>query len=290
MKHLLFFLFLFCSSFAASQTVSVSDFAAFERDFGGRTICYRKAQIAPVDGEMKALVIYLHGGSSCGTDNVAQMNEPGIEAIASYLQTRAITSVMLVPQCPERNLGWGGLARNVKEMIDFIVRTEGIDPDRIYLFGGSMGGTGTWKMLSSYPSFFAAAMPCAANPSGMDAEKVSTTPVYNVMGLADRIMAGDVRETAEAFVAQLKNLGDDVVYETVEGWSHEMTCTQSYTPQRLDWVFAHQRNGATGIAPVLSPSDSSGATGWYTLQGQLLEHYPMVKGVYIHQGRKVLIK
>ena len=58
MKHLLFFLFLFCSSFAASQTVSVSDFAAFERDFGGRTICYRKAQIAPVDGEMKALVIY----------------------------------------------------------------------------------------------------------------------------------------------------------------------------------------------------------------------------------------
>lgn len=126
MKHLLFFLFLFCSSFAASQTVPVSDFAAFERDFGGRTICYRKAQIVPV-----------------------------------YLQSRAITSVMLVPQCPERNLGWGGLARNVKKMIDFIVRTEGIDPDRINLFGGSMGGTGTWKMLSSYPSFFAAAMPCA---------------------------------------------------------------------------------------------------------------------------------
>ena len=77
-------------------------------------------------------------------------------------------------------------------------------------------------------------MPCAANPKGMVAENVAKTPVYNVMGLADKIMNADVRAIAEDFINQLKALGDDVQYETVEGWSHETTCIQSYTAARLD--------------------------------------------------------
>ncbi len=37
------------------------------------------------------------------------------------------------------------------------------DADRMYIFGGSMGGTGTWTMLSTCPELFAAAMPVAGN-------------------------------------------------------------------------------------------------------------------------------
>ncbi|MDY5901375.1 MAG: hypothetical protein SPJ60_00155 [Sodaliphilus sp.] len=42
----------------------------------------------------KALIIYLHGGSSCGTDNTTQMNEPGIDSIANYLVHHGVPSAL----------------------------------------------------------------------------------------------------------------------------------------------------------------------------------------------------
>ena len=262
-------------------------FAALQRDFAGETIGYRKANIAGDELSDKSLVIYLHGGSSSGTDNTTQMNEPGIDSISNYLVSHHIPAVFVVPQCSDRNKGWGGMAKNVKALLDFTLRTEEIDTTRIYIFGGSMGGTGTWKMLSNYPGYFAAAMSCASNPSGMVAENVATTPVYNVMGLDDRIMSENVRATAEAFVSELQSLGGDARYETVEGWSHETTCIQSYSTERLDWVFSHQRQASTGILSAEMPATASDV--WYTLQGIRIDK-PSKSGIYICNGKKVLYR
>ena len=266
--------------------VGAVTFKALKRDFAGTDMGYRKADISSGAAGGKALVIYLHGGSSCGTDNVTQMQEPGIDSIATYLHRQQIPAVMLVPQCSDRSRGWGGMAGNVKALLDFTVRTEGIDTTRIYIFGGSMGGTGTWKMLSTYPRYFAAGMPCAANHKGMSAEAVATRPVYNVMGLADKIMNEQVRAIAQDFITQLRALGDEAEYETVEGWTHETTCIQSYSAARLGWVFAHSRSQASGIGGAPACQEASGA--WYTLQGMRLER-PASPGLYIHAGRKVLV-
>ena len=216
-------------------------FARLQRDFAGTTLCYRRARISSGGEGSRALVIYLHGGSSCGTDNTTQMQEAGIDSISNYLVRHGMNVTFVVPQCPNRTAGWGGIAKNVKALLDFTVRTEGADTNRIYILGGSMGGTGTWKMLSAYPGYFAAGMPCAANPAGAVAANVSTTPVLNVMGLADMVMGADVRTAAENFISQLLALGCDARYDTVEGWTHEMTCIQSYTTERLNWIFSHQR-------------------------------------------------
>lgn len=45
------------------------------------------------------------------------------------------------------------------EAIDFICQNFAIDPDRISLMGGSMGGAATWYVASHYPDRFAAAAP-----------------------------------------------------------------------------------------------------------------------------------
>ena len=150
-----------------------------------------------------------------------------------------------------------------------------------------MGGTGTWKMLSTYPNYFAAGMPCAANPKGMSAENLATTPVYNVMGLDDKIMNGEARAIAEDFISQLQQLGDETKYETVEGWTHETTCIQSYSTERLDWVFAHKKQSANGIETTVN--DIYGNNAWYTLQGIKITQ-PLSHGLYIHNGKKVMVK
>lgn len=276
--------------FAQPQPSDTLAFQSLSHNFAGTSLGYRKAKVLCADtATSKALVIYLHGGSSCGTDNTTQMKEPGIDSIANYLVRHKMSSVFVVPQCPDRNKGWGALAMNVKALLDFTAHVEGIDTTRIYIFGGSMGGTGTWKMTSTFPGYFSGAMPCAANPKGMVAENVAKTPVYNVMGLADKIMNDDVRAIAEDFISQLEALGDDVRYEAVEGWSHETTCIQSYTTARLDWVFSHRKTPSAGITTVTIDCPTNLDPNWYTLQGQIISR-PTAPDIYIHQGKKTLIK
>lgn len=287
-KSVLFSVLLLAPSlFAQNANNDGLTFASLQHEFAGTTLNYRQAVVEGKSDKGKALIIYLHGGSSCGTDNITQMQEPGIDSIGHYLVDHQQSAIFLVPQCPDRNRGWGGMAKDIKALLDFAAHSEGVDTDHIYIFGGSMGGTGTWKMLSSYPNYFAAAMPCAANPKGMNAENVATTPVYNVMGGADKIMDGEVRAIAEDFINQLNALGDEAKYEVVAGWSHETTCIQSYTTPRLDWVFAHTRQTTDFVSSITT--QSSFTDRWYSLQGiEVLS--PMQPGIYVHNGRKVVVR
>ena len=280
MKRIVLALMCVLSLGAMAQTETVFTKEQFPLN-SGAVLPYRQMRIA---GENPMLVIYLHGGSSCGTDNETQMGEPGIDSIAQYLVEQALPALFVVPQCSNRTKGWGGMASDVKRLLDYVAQQETADTTRIYIFGGSMGGTGTWKMLSLYPAYFAAAMPCAGNPKGMNAENIATTPVYTVMGLADKIMGSDVRTTVETLVGQLEVMGDDVRYETVAGWTHEMTCIQSYSAERLDWVFSHKRGQTTDL--IISPIDSTDET-WYDLSGRRFT-MPPSRGVYIHRGKKVV--
>src|SRR5690606_7628348 len=53
-----------------------------------------------------------------------------------------------------------------------------IDTDKIYVTGLSAGGGGTRKMIETYTSVFAAAVPLAATPSGTDQSMLAGKPVW----------------------------------------------------------------------------------------------------------------
>lgn len=272
-------LLLLClNSMAQNQ---LPDFSFEQVKMSNITMPYRKATIAPVQGEKPAVVIYLHGGSSKGNDNTTQMNELGIELIANYLQSNHINALFLVPQCPKDKSWMGPMYPVLKSMIERYTTDNGALPatadiNKVYIFGGSMGGTGTWGMLSMYPDMFAAAMPVAGNPSQCVAENVAHTPVFTVMGTADVIMSV---ETAADFIAKLNALGDETQMETEEGWSHEDTCTKSYVPRRLDWVFSHIRNEETGIENPTADTYVT-ATTFYAIDGQRIAT-PSTHGIFI---------
>lgn len=284
MKKILFFGLCLFSLYGTAQTTL--EFSKEQLPLSdGSILPYRKMQI---EGNQPILVMYLHGGSSCGTDNETQMNEAGIDSIAQYLVHRNQPVVFLVPQCSNRTKGWGGMSAQVKQLFDFELSKNAADKSRIYIFGGSMGGTGTWKMLSLYPNYFAAAMPCAGNPKGMSAENISTTPIYTVMGLADKIMGSDVRTTVETLISQLKALGDDVVFETVEGWTHEITCIQSYSTPRLDWVFCHKKDDGGQTSNLATTQIDTTDDLWYDMNGRCWKR-PTTQGIFIHNGKKVVV-
>lgn len=234
--------------------------------YSGTKLPYRKA-ISNGDGNgdgngKYAFVIYLHGGSSKGNDNNKQLEEKGIDSIANYILRHNEKAVFVVPQCPS-DKSWGGPMLSVlKGLIDEQMQTTDMDHNRIYIFGGSMGGTGTWSMLSAYPGLFTSAMPVAGNPSQSIADNVVKTPIFTVMGTADRIMS--VQATSD-FISLLNSLGGETMFETEDGWSHETTCVQSYTDQRIGWVMAHIK-GEDDVESVRSEKAVC-CTEYYALNG-----------------------
>lgn len=201
MMYRLFSLFIALLSILGSgETLAQEvEFSKESFSFAGTTLPYRKAAI-PGYGDKASLVIYLHGGSSKGNDNETQMQEPGIGSIAAWLSANKRKAIMLVPQCPADKTWLGTTLDVIAGLLNTYIDKGVADADKVYIFGGSMGGTGTWNMLSSNPDLFAAAMPVAGNPTGLDAEAVSHTPLFTVMGTADKIMK---ISNVEAFLMEM---------------------------------------------------------------------------------------
>lgn len=200
-------------SMAESMAASNPEFEYGKIESAGISMPYRFATLNKGVSGKPALVIYLHGGSSKGADNERQMLEVGIDSIANYLTEKEDQVIFLVPQCPA-DKSWGGPMLGVLKAMIEEYKKDKIDDDRIYILGGSMGGTGTWSMLSAYPGLFAAAMPVAGNPFKSIAKNVTQTPVFTVMGTADRIMNV---ETASDFINELNSLGGTTKFDIEEG-------------------------------------------------------------------------
>lgn len=244
---------------------------------GSITLPYRKANISGLD-DKASLVIYLHGGSSKGDDNETQMQEPGIDAISTWLYENNRKAIMLVPQCPA-NMSWLGTMQDaIVHLLQTYIDRGVVDADKVYILGGSMGGTGTWNMLSNHPDFFAAAMPVAGNPTGLNAEAVSKTPLFTVMGTADKLMK---ISNVTIFLKEMDNYGAEYKLNIEEDWTHEDVCKNSYTTERLNWLFKHEKGSATGIADALYDKSETVKVVWFSVSGQKLANAPKQKGVYI---------
>lgn len=241
-------LMLSCSDDSASTEtgrdtnaeISLEDLFSRQTFYGEvSSLAYRQGEICREKSGKPILVLYLHGGTSRGSDNAAQLNEPAVLAIYKYLSLHNIPATMIVPQCPE-NGGWTSQNRSAVNALMKTFASDGVhDADRVYILGGSMGGTGTWCQLSNFPGFYAAAMPVAGNPTGMAAVNVAKTPVRTVMGTEDDLMS---IPTVEEFRTKVLAAGGTLQLDIETGWSHVETCQQSFTDERLGWLFANVRN------------------------------------------------
>ncbi|MEE0981817.1 MAG: prolyl oligopeptidase family serine peptidase, partial [Acutalibacteraceae bacterium] len=73
---------------------------------------------------------------------------------------------ILLPRAPEDKLVYWGetLIESLRAVIDDMIAKHGdhIDTTKIFIGGSSAGGEMTWKMISSFPEYFAGAFPIAS--------------------------------------------------------------------------------------------------------------------------------
>lgn len=125
----------------------------------------------------RPLILFLHGGGECGTDNVMQMvGTVGAMRLAELYPDMCV----MAPQAPPRPAGEGlppmnrdfksivtsgahGWSRTylglVCDEIRKMIADGQVDPRRVYVTGLSMGGCGTITAMSVGADLFAAAAP-----------------------------------------------------------------------------------------------------------------------------------
>lgn len=270
-----------------SEVIRVGDveFEAKQFSFDNIHLPYRVAEISPVGGEKPALVLFLHGGTGKGNDNISQMGRPCIDSLTNYLVDNRINSVFVVPQCPS-DLQWGAKTNSaLRVLVERYIDEADADPDRIYIFGNSMGGRGVLSLSSAYPGFFTAVMDVAGSPRGQKAFNVAKSPLYAVVGTADDITS---TESVSQFIEEVIEAGGITKLDIIDGWTHEETLEKAYTKDRLDWMFSKTKGENSGIDYVESDTSLKRNNLIYNLQGQRLQH--VQRGFNIINGQKNLIR
>ena len=219
----------------------------------GYTLPYRlHAPAKCAEGVRYPLVLFLHGAGERGNDNTKTLVH-GVLPICRYAMKHG-DAFVIAPQCPNGrkwvNQDWSAKSMRRPEtpsaemvaamaLVKDFVATHPVDPNRIYVTGISMGGFGTWDIVSRLPGFFAAMMPICG---GVD----ETTAALYGDGVEIRVFHGGVDsvvtpEYSRRMDKALTAAGVAHGYTEYPGVNHN-SWTQTYANDAiLAWMFGCSR-------------------------------------------------
>ena len=180
------------------------------------------------------LILFLHGIGERGDD----LELVKVHGIAKIVETRPdFPFVVVSPQCPNGTL-WSDHHLSLKGMLEQVIGSYAVDPDRVYLTGLSMGGYGTWSLAMTYPELFAAIAPICGGGMPEWVFLLKDMPVWAFHGAEDPAVPV---ERGQRMVDALRAAGGDVRFTVYPGCGHD-SWTQTYEdPQLYEWFLQHKR-------------------------------------------------
>ena len=226
----------------------------------GDTIPYRLLKPLVYDPQKKyALVVCLSGSGGRGTDNVKQIAGCWPAQVLSRQENRKkYPCFLFVPQCPP-GADWGAsFSERQKEqwvqagyplrpsiesfvfaIISLLEKEFSIDPDRRYVTGQSMGGTGSWHYILTYQQMFAAAIPICGGADPDLGQMIIDTPIWAFHGQKDDIAPVDL---SRDMIKAIKEAGGNPRYTEFPDANHFSWPLAYDTPGLLDWLFNQKRS------------------------------------------------
>ena len=154
-------------------------FTVEEMRDGGHRFGYMFYTPESREGETYPMVIYLHGAGERGDDTRLALANSGGTAFAHPDWQKEHPCFVFAPQCPADKF-WTD-EENIKlivKAIQVLPTQYPIDTNRVYVTGLSMGGMGTWELISKYPQLVAAAMPICGAGNPMEVKNAKNVPVW----------------------------------------------------------------------------------------------------------------
>lgn len=226
------------------------------REFvGSNKIPLKYRLLKPLDykpGKKYPLVLFLHGAGERGDDNLVTLKH-GAKDFADPERRKAYPCYVVIPQCPNgkkwSEVDWSqdtsklpekasDSLQSVKELLDEMIEIAGVDSNRVYITGLSMGGYGTWDALARYPGYFAAAVPICGGGDPATVSKFIKVPIWCFHG--DQDNAVKVTRSREMIDA-LKAAGANPKYTEYPGVGHDSWTATYANPEVFKWLFSHQK-------------------------------------------------
>jgi hypothetical protein len=167
--------------------------------------------------------------------------------------------------------GWyTGLSRaDVLQALDYIEAHWAIDPARVRLAGGSMGGGATFKLGSRYPQRFASGQITC----GYDVQE----PVANLLTFPIYATHSDDDPTVPILLsrgplAKLRALGGQVIYDETTGYGHAVWDYQEGNARSAAWAPKQIRPDSRTVRHIdFTALDGDAVRGWW---GEIVEWGP----------------
>lgn len=220
----IFFIIIFFSFFHSyGQKRNQDDFLKKQFSKNNQYINYRILEPYHKTNDDVPLFIFLHGAGERGDDNEKQLAH-GSRFFLEQTEKKEYNSYVVLPQCPDNNR-WSyhkvdpwlkGIQESknkdisyygslVIELIENLIENKNIDPNRIYISGLSMGGYGTFDLVSHRNDLFAAAAPICGGSDLALLEKAVDVPFWIFHGDLDRVVPVEKSRDAFNFLINKRN-------------------------------------------------------------------------------------
>ena len=182
------------------------------------------------------IVVFLHGSVEIG--HVELLENYGIVSVVNDLYGEDFPFLLLLPNTHKPSWTGNGVPETVIGLIDEVADVYHADKNRICITGHSLGSVGTWKMISIYGDYFAAAVPISCGIDElMDFENCTEVPLVAFAGTvgADE---KNYNPAMHKLVDTINAAGGNARMEVIEGADHEAMVTAAYTTDLFEWMLA----------------------------------------------------
>ena len=211
------------------------------------------------------LVLFFHGAGERGNDNNAQISAGSVmQRLLLPSEQKNFPCLILAPQCPGNSQwvlsDWGPGVYNhntmatpvspymaaAEELLDKVIKEYSVNEDRLYVTGMSMGGFGTWDIISRNPDKFAAAFPVCGGVDETYLDVLQGFPIWTFHNNNDGIVSS--AGTKKAYEI-LKDAGG-IIYDEYNSGAHDAWTAAYSTDGLLAWVFKKTRSVRVSLPEV----------------------------------------
>lgn len=199
--------------------------------------------LQPKSGEKHPLVVCLHGsGGSVRASGVLARQE----------MREKYPAFVMVPAA-EIPFAWAktdlikrpGVTVNIQEKLPVLIeaiqsllKSEAIDPARVYVTGQSMGGIGSWGAIARHAEIFAAAVPVCGAWAVEEVSKMVPVPVWAFHGAEDKTVP---THFSQELTAALTKAGGTAKYTEYAGVGHDSWLKAYEDADMWAWLFAQKK-------------------------------------------------